>query len=476
MPYTQLQFSIKNLGCIEEGHFALKPLTLLCGPNNTGKTWAMYALYGFLNQPTMQSAQSRTTALGLDAVCEQLEREGTATLDLGVWLSAYADKLLDECHRGMKRRLPEIFRAEATLFARSQFDWICEREALISSAVERSLKYRLALGSEDKEYLRVDKPAADPTIKLTLLESGFPDLEQLLVELLISHLIGSMERRPAFLMPAERNGLHLFFRELRNQRTALLHHAAKEKIDLANLLRDVLRSRYAEPIAHYIDWLNELPTRRKNKNGPFHALAEDLKRQLIGGRYDVDAEGNINFTPYKKSRGNGGEMPTMELLLSSSTVKSLVGLWFYLEHQAQPGDVLMIDEPELNLHPSNQRQIARLIVRLVNAGLNVVASTHSDYLVREINSMIMLSRPHPEHARLMRLGGFSQDERLSPDKIGAYLFDQRELNLMEVNPEEGIVATTFDEVIHSLNETSDEIFYAYRDIDEEGAPKVGGDE
>lgn len=76
----------------------------------------------------------------------------------------------------------------------------------------------------------------------------------------------------------------------------------------------------------------------------------------------------------------------------------------------------------------------------------------------------------------MRLGGFSQDERLSPDKIGAYLFDQRELNLMEVNPEEGIVATTFDEVIHSLNETSDEIFYAYRDIDEEGAPKVGGDE
>ena len=38
MPYTQLQFSIKNLGCIEEGHFALKPLTLLCGPNNTGKT------------------------------------------------------------------------------------------------------------------------------------------------------------------------------------------------------------------------------------------------------------------------------------------------------------------------------------------------------------------------------------------------------------------------------------------------------
>ncbi|MCK0510164.1 hypothetical protein [Aromatoleum buckelii] len=280
MPYTALQFDIKHLGCIERGRFSLKPLTLLCGLNNTGKTWAMYALYGFLNQPTAPSGQARAAALGLDGVCEQLEREGTATLDLSAWLSSYIGKLLDECHRGMKRRLPEIFRAEAELFERSQFNWVCEQDTLIQSAIARSLEYRLTLGSEGKEYLRVGKPHGDPMVKITLLKTGFPELPRLLVDLLISHLVGRTERRQAFLMPAERNGLHLFFRELRNQRTALLHHAAKEKIDLANLLRDVLRSRYAEPIAHYIDWLNELPVRRKGKNGPFHVLAEDLKRQL----------------------------------------------------------------------------------------------------------------------------------------------------------------------------------------------------
>jgi predicted ATPase len=38
------RFHLENLGCITSGDFEVKPLTLLCGPNNTGKTWAMYAL------------------------------------------------------------------------------------------------------------------------------------------------------------------------------------------------------------------------------------------------------------------------------------------------------------------------------------------------------------------------------------------------------------------------------------------------
>ncbi len=48
---------------------------------------------------------------------------------------------------------------------------------------------------------------------------------------------------------SERNGLHLFFRELSAKRTTLLHHACKEKIDINESLRDVICSRYAFPIA-----------------------------------------------------------------------------------------------------------------------------------------------------------------------------------------------------------------------------------
>lgn len=44
---TRLSFKATNLGIIRKGEFTQKPLTVFCGPNNSGKTWAMYSLYYF---------------------------------------------------------------------------------------------------------------------------------------------------------------------------------------------------------------------------------------------------------------------------------------------------------------------------------------------------------------------------------------------------------------------------------------------
>ena len=42
---TNLKFQVENLGVIKAGEFTQKPLTIFCGPNNSGKTWVMYSLY-----------------------------------------------------------------------------------------------------------------------------------------------------------------------------------------------------------------------------------------------------------------------------------------------------------------------------------------------------------------------------------------------------------------------------------------------
>ncbi len=463
-----LRFRVQHLGCIQSGELEIRPLTLLCGPNNTGKTWVMYGLYGFLDH-----LMPIPKLPGMEKEVEILAQEGTISWDFGKWVKEHEKKLIDILHRRMKGRLGEIFNTDPQLFDHTRFDWILAPGELAESAINRALDFQLKIGSEEKEALRLSKPAGEGVLNMTLLTRHLPDLERMLADAIVSHLVDQGPRHRPFLMPAERNGLHLFFRELSTRRTALLHHLTKDKLDIVKLLQDVISSRYAEPIARYIDWLNELPNRRKTRSGPLHALAEDLKK-LVGGRYDVDAEGNIHFTPRKIKRGDGDTPPTLDLHMTSSTVKSLFGLWFYLEHQARPGDVLMIDEPELNLHPSNQRALARLLARLVNAGLYVVVSTHSDYLVREINSLVMLSKPHECRSELMRRYGYVEDQVLSPDKVGAYLFDNNHIVNMEVTQEEGIIATTFDAIIHELNETSDDIFYTYRDHSKGEACNVVG--
>lgn len=80
-----------------------------------------------------------------------------------------------------------------------------------------------------------------------------------------------------------------------------MHHASKEQFDLNSLLMDVMKSKYSAPIANYIDWLNEIKVNRKNKNGQFHKLAEEVKK-IISGKYSVDPEGQIYFQRIRKVR------------------------------------------------------------------------------------------------------------------------------------------------------------------------------
>ena len=442
------RFHLENLGCITSGDFEVKPLTLLCGPNNTGKTWAMYALYGFL--ANSYSLLSVLPMPGIDGILKKITKKGIYSWDFGTWLETYADDLLGIINQGMQKRLPEIFNAPRHLFSNSRYDWVIDREKFVQSGINRSLKVEFGIGANSLG-LSLLKDCGESNLQITLLSEEFPDLKFFITSVLLAHLLG--EKNTCFLLPTERNGLNIFYKELAYKRTALFHPSTRGKLSLADI------SDYPEPIANYIDWLNKIPELIKLKTKDYHSLAGQVET-MVNGNYAVDTLGNVSFSPEVS-----GE--SLDLHLSSSTVKSLFGLWFYLEHEAKRGDTLMIDEPELNLHPSNQRALARLLASLVNAGLRVVVSTHSDYIVREINSLIMLHQPHPKRNELMQRYGYHEGEILKPEKVGCYLFDQSTIKPMEITQDEGILATTFDEIIHDLNDTSDNIYYTYRETNDE---------
>ena len=380
-----LCFKIENLGIIRSGEFTQKPLTVFCGPNNSGKTWAMYSLYYFYRLlPGATEINGHSSG-----------NRNPGTINLKRFNEHMSTSLGELFNTSLRELNSATFRLEAT----------------------------------DSDWQRIIDKAESTT--------------------------------RAFLIPAERNGLHLFFRELRTRRTHLLHRASREGTDFPKLLRDVIHSRYALPIADYIDWLNNLPERQKLKREGFHDHALRLGRKLVGGTYRVGLPGgSIRFRPYRSKR-NGKGTDLMGSHMASSMVKSLFGLWFYLENQASRGSTLMIDEPELNIHPENQREIARLLARLVNAGLNIVISTHSDYIVRELNSLIMLSQEQGE--KLRKRHKYDRDEILKPEQVGAYLYDDQTIKPFEITPEDGIYATTFDEVISDINTTNDDIYYSLQE-------------
>ena len=162
---------------------------------------------------------------------------------------------------------------------------------------------------------------------------------------------------------------------------------------------------------------------------------------------------------------------------SSSGVRSLLDIGFYLKHSAKPGDLLMVDEPELNLHPENQRRVARLFARLVNVGIRVFVTTHSDYIIKELNTLIMLNQRTEDLAAVAEKFGYRSEELLSADKVRVYIAEKSAIKRegavrnrtchtlvpAEVSQTRGIDARSFDGTINEMNKIQDEILYVQED-------------
>jgi len=128
-------------------------------------------------------------------------------------------------------------------------------------------------------------------------------------------------------------------------------------------------------------------------------LANELEQEILKGKIIISPEGEIKYIP------NNAPEQSLELSMTASLIKSLASIVFYLRHLAQASDYIIIDEPELNLHPDNQILMARFLGRLVNEGFKVIASTHSDYLVMEISNLIMLASANEKTAELIKQYG-----------------------------------------------------------------------
>lgn len=135
-------------------------------------------------------------------------------------------------------------------------------------------------------------------------------------------------------------------------------------------------------------------------------------------------------------------------------VSELAPVVLYLRYLLSPGDLLIIEEPEAHLHPASQVAFARCLVRLVNRGLRICLTTHSEFFLQQINNAIMASALTADQTAGL---GVSTD-RLGSEKVAAYFFDPGPtgtiVRRLSIDPKAGIPEASFDAVTEQLyNET-----------------------
>ena len=461
-----MKITIKNLGVLRQAEFSLGKLTVICGNNNTGKTYATHATYGLFDY--------LRTNMGFpleNDMWTYFAEHGYISVPLDDYVKKLSEYINDAAH-DFTTQLSSVFAGNEKSFSDSKIEFFLDahsvKHADVNFGVGPSGKTFFQIKtSEDKKTLEV-KWIGDNSHKKSL---PFPVFFDAITDGLRRGILEDTIPEP-FLASAERTGAAIFQKELdftRNRVIELLGDKTPIKHPL-QFLRP-FKGEYPLAVRHNVDFIRDLPNISKKSSFILekHPNLLDDFQDIIGGEYKVFNDGGVYYVP------SGTKKAKLSLVESSSAVRSLLDVGFYLRHIAKPGDLFMIDEPELNLHPENQRRIARLFARLVNLGIKVFMTTHSDYIVKEFNTLIMLGQK--DNKRLQELAKrekYRSDELLNCEDVRVYIAEKSLVRLndgqrktrrcqtlvpADISPEYGIDARSFDKTIDDMNRIQEEIVW-----------------
>lgn len=458
-----MKICMRNLGIIRQAEIEVAGFTIICGQNNSGKTYAVYALYGFLRlRDHFLHAQ-----VG-DAECQRLRELGVLKIDLNTY-AARAQDILDAGCEAYSKDLRRVFAAQERLFEDAVF-----KVTIDPADISFAQPYERRRGSARRELFVISKPENSAEMEISLLKDvGATDIPTQVMQreidaAIIDIIFGALLPSP-FIASAERTGAAIFRKELDFARNRIVEELGSKtgSLNPYDMLSKAVES-YALPVQQNVDFTRNLEEIAKSDSfltKRNDSILTDFT-DLIGGDYRI-SRGTIYFIPAADARIR------LTMDESSSAVRSLLDIGFYLRHVAVPGDILMVDEPELNLHPANQRRIARLLAKLTTYGIKVFITTHSDYIIKELNTLIMLHGVTSNTEELRSKYHYSLEDRMDPSVVRVYIAEEatmaidglrkktkaHTLVLAKVDAVYGIEARSFDTTINEMNAVQDAILY-----------------
>lgn len=466
-----MKITFQDLGALACGELELKPFTIIAGANNSGKTYVSYSLWGFLhlwgNFVSFSSLR--------DEILKGLFKKGEAEIS-NVKLVEHAKLALAAACESYSRSIHRVLAGtekhfEKTKFTVEEADFESFKlkpfEHTASRAKKSIIRASYAGGEEPvKVSLLFGDSGREEGISMEIINLAFSFVDRVLKE----HIFAS-QLPEVFIASAERTGATIFQKELDLARNRLLDKlgdsSADKSLDLFQQAQKISKD-YALPVKSDIDFIRGIEGFSKETSELVDAFPDILEdfHDIIGGEYKMVKNDTV-FVPRK------GGITKLTMGESSSAVRSLLNIGAYLRHKAKPGDLLIIDEPELNLHPANQRKVARLLARLVNVGVKIFITTHSDYLIKELNTLIMLSGGAPHLKEVIKNEGYKESELLKASQMSVYLAKEgpckygemkkvktaMTLVPAEVDDEQGIWIESFDDQIEEMDRIQSAILY-----------------
>ena len=498
-----VKLEVKNFGPIADAKIDLRPLTVFVGPSNTGKSYLailIYALHRFFSRhlDRLGLPGFRHFPLGYDLFVDDEENQPTKeTLDefldwakrtfgdeealsneksilipdpIAGWvrsaltsLDARGGDLGDEISRcfgvneakelirkGGNARNPQVVLRRGVSDDADPFVQelsIHAQKPVLKTTIPENMPIRLkaadlSLSKFGHSYHRImriwDEEPERAARRL------IADLSNLAATQVFDPL-----HLPAFYLPADRTGVMHAHRVVVS---ALIERATR-----AGLRQDTPTPMLSGVLADFLEQLIEIdsgPSHPRRRERPYRRksrrdLGKEIERRILGGEVDVKKTetGYPRFT-YRPETWKA-DLPLMN---ASSMVAELAPVVLYLRYMVRPDNVLIVEEPESHLHPAMQVKFTRQIAALIRAGVRVLLTTHSEWVLEELANIVQSSKLPKAHRKGIEGG----DVDLRPDDVGVWLFQPKNRprgSIVKEIPldDSGLFPSGFDDVAVALH-------------------------
>ena len=424
---------VENFAKIKYADVEIAPLMCFVGDNNSGKSYLMSLLWGILTLGKEMFPKNVSESKGYKAcenwLAENDNKDVIITEEVEQLYVNWFNEMLSYNKKMLLKKLfnfdVEAEKIEIKNYIRNSnasLKW--ENQATRYSVVKNLIKFPI-----QENYSREELAKMNAYICWNLLMANIAS------PLYTPVVRGRRTGEPIYL-PASRTGFMLTYPQLL-EKSIQNSFSASEDDENSTLTLP------------YVDFLQLIIKFEPSKKTKHEDIIRFIEKEMTKGSINVKKD----FVPvikYKPSEGTK-ELP---LFMSSSVVSELSPILLTLKSNIK-FNAIIIEEPEAHLHPELQQKMAQIIIRLMNSGIPVWITTHSETMLQHINNMIKLKK-NKRHKELSEIYSYTNADLVDVGDIKMYQFSKAEkqktvLEKLECN-ENGFVVPTFNKALQSIVE------------------------
>lgn len=455
------RIEVKNFGAVKDGNFDIKPLTIFIGDNDSGKSYIskfIYIVVKYLNNYSVNTMKDMSKEKYKDTeLLKTLEiyikslntKENTniqsqITIDLDdKFMDYFINDIKTNYEQILKKSLEiyfstnlgelvNIHKEEASIIIYTKYTTIkliVKKDGTINLSLEDvkilNIKLNLyTLVNEINDSFSMSYDVKDNNIEMdiSLRGNSITDITYLFDRTIdmIFYTQNSFTNLPHTVdyFPANKSGI------LSNYNTHF------QNLDKSSAIEYIYNDKNINQDNYIVNDFIKIIQRYSIKS---IKVNDNLCKSY---KYILDnIDGKIYFNDSKMLQYNiGNSENNLDIPIEniSTKVTELTPILLYLKEQDNQylelqNPFLIIEEPESHLNPKMQRIMARLLVMMMNEGIQILITTHSDYILNEMDILLKLN--HIKEKDTNRFDGFIEEDKeydslmaLDKNDISVYRF------------------------------------------------------